>query len=120
MYDALVSQFDNSLFKSPDALFNVYLPQQLPEGLEGGNIRALKKAEILKELKNGRIIEEYSECLKESLVKQGEWILFHKWSEDYERELLNLLDIIMQPLSKEQQSLVDLNQVGFQSTKLYL
>lgn len=113
LYDALVSQFDNSLFKSPDALFNIYLPQQLPDGLEGGNIRALKKAEILKELKNGRIIEEYSECLKESLVKQGEWILFHKWSEDYDSERVETEDeqegfsYSFQPVLKHKGVMVD-------------
>lgn len=113
LYDALVSQFDNSLFKSPDALFNIYIPQQLPDGLEGGNIRALKKAEILKELKNGRIIEEYSECLKESLVKQGEWILFHKWSEDYDSERVETEDeqegfsYSFQPVLKHKGVMVD-------------
>ena len=113
LYDALVSQFDNSLFKSPDALFNVYLPQQLPEGLEAGNVRAIKKAEILRELKNGRIIEEYSECLKESLVKQGEWILFHKWSEDYDSERVETEDeqggfsYSFQPVLKHKGVMVD-------------
>lgn len=113
LYDALVSQFDNSLFKSPDALFNVYLPQQLPEGLEVGNVRAIKKAEILRELKNGRIIEEYSECLKESLVKQGEWILFHKWSEDYDSERVETEDeqegfsYSFQPVLKHKGVMVD-------------
>ena len=76
--DSLISQFDNSLFKSPASMFNCSLPDE--DDTE--DHAAIQKAAIIKTLAKGLIIDEYSKAVI-NWVNKGEWILFHKWGKDF-------------------------------------